>query len=159
MEKLAAVEEAKALMTVAKDWPIFKWLTEKRRVRAIADKGTAALDEMDRRIKSSWPADLRNAYAMLVPPPADLDDPFAASEYEFLKQQADGIPPAIRQIAQRVKEADDIAYKARMSAERTFDDAERRLSASLARRGAEEAIQAYDLRYRALEAAEAASRS
>ena len=45
-----------------------------------------------------------------------------------------------------------------MTAERTFDEAERRLSASLARRGAEEAIAAYDVRYAAIAEAEAAQR-
>jgi hypothetical protein len=45
-----------------------------------------------------------------------------------------------------------------MRAERSFDEAERKLSASIARRGADEAIQAYELRYAAIEAAEAAAK-
>jgi len=156
MEKLIAVEEAKALLTIAKDWSILQWLAEKRKVRTIADKGTAALNAAERQVKSGWSEDLRNAYAELSVPPEDSDDPFAAAEYEFIKQQAGAIPEAIRAAAQRVKEADDIATRARMNAEKTFDDAERRLSASMARRGAEEAIEAYALHYKAIDAAVAA---
>ncbi len=155
MEKLPAVEEAKALMMIAKDWSILKWLTEKKRVRHIADTGTAALDEAEKAVKSTWSEDLKNAYAE-VSASSDDDDPFAAAEREFTRQQGGGIPENIRAAALRVKQADDIATNARNSAERTFDDAERRLSASLARRGAEEAIYAYEVRYKAIEAAEAA---
>ncbi len=158
MEKLAAVEEAKALMEVAKDWPIWKWLTEKPKVRAAADRGTAALDERDRAVKATWTEDLRNAYAELELSNADADDPFAASEYEFVKQLAQDVDESVKLLARRVKEADDIAYEARMTAEETFDHAERRMSASMARKGAEQAIEAYELRYRAIAESEAAQR-
>ena len=60
-------------------------------------------------------------------------------------------------VAQRVRQADEAATEARLAAERTFDLAERRLSASLARRGAEEAIAAYELRYRAIDEAASAA--
>jgi hypothetical protein len=158
MQKLAAVEEAKALLNEAKDWSILKWLTEKRRVRTIADKGTAALDSLDRQVKSSWTADLRSAYAALAAPASnsDGDDPFAASEHEFVKQQAEKLPAALKATAQRIRQVDDIADQARLTAERTFDEAERRMSASVARRGVEEAIEAYDLRYKAIAEAQAA---
>jgi hypothetical protein len=154
MQKLQAVEEAKTLLAGAMDWSILRWLAEKKRVRTIADKGTAALDEEERRVKSTWSEELRNAYAELTPPPDD--DPYAAAEFEFLRQQAATLSEEIRTIARRVKDADDIATEARLRAERTFDEAERKLSASLARRGAEEAIAAYDVRYKAIEEAEAA---
>jgi hypothetical protein len=154
MNKIASVEEAKTVLANAVDWSIFRWLAEKRRVRGIADRGTAALDAEERRIKATWPQNLTNAYAALCPP--SDDDPYAAAEHEFVLQQAEGLPDDVRARAQRVKEADDEAYRARMDAERTFDDAERRMSASLARRGAELAIEAYDLRYKSLAAAEAA---
>jgi hypothetical protein len=130
------------------DWSILRWLAEKRRVRGVADRGTAALDAEERRIKSTWPEDLSSAYAALCPP-AD-GDPYAAAEHEFMLQQAENIHPGVRAAAQRVKDADDIAYRARMAAEQMFDDAERRMSAALARRGAELAIEAYDVRYTAL---------
>jgi hypothetical protein len=154
MEKLVPVEDAKMLLSSARDWSIVRWLAEKRKVRRIADLGTSALDEAERRVKSGWSEELLNAYAELCPP--GDDDPFAASEFEFIKQHANGIPESIKQWARRVKEADDKAYEARMTAERTFDDAERKLSAALARRGADEAIQAYELRYTAIAAAETA---
>lgn len=157
MQKLPAVEEAKTLLTVAKDWSILKWLTEKKRVRTVADRGTAALDDMDRLVKSGWPEDLRSAYAALTVPDLTDDDPYAAAEYEFSKQQAQAIPESVKQVAQRVKTADDIAYRARMKAEDTFDEAERRMSASMARQGAEQALEAYDLRYDAIAEAEKAT--
>jgi len=156
MQKLAAVEEAKALMTVGKDWSILKWLAEKRHVRRVADAGTAALDEAERQMKSTWSAELKNAYAECAAPASIDDDPFAAAEYEFSKQRAGVIPAPIRAAARRVKDADDRAYRARMTAEKTFDDAEHRLSGSIARRGAEQAIEAYDLRYEAIAEAQKA---
>jgi hypothetical protein len=156
MEKLAEVEEAKTLLTVAKDWSILKWLTEKKRVRAVADRGTAALDERERVIKSRWTNERRNAYATLWPAVSEEDDPFAAADLEFSRQQAGGIPPELLAVAERVKNADEIATKARLCAEDTFDRAERQMSASLARQGAEEALEAYELRYIALEEAEKA---
>jgi hypothetical protein len=154
MKTIDSVEAAKAFMASAIDWSILHWLAEKRKVRQIADRGTAALDEEERRIKSTWPEDLTNAYAALCPP--SDDDPYAAAEYEFAKQQADSLPDAIRERARRVREADDEATRARLAAEQAFDDAERRMSTALARRGAELAIEAYDIRYKALAEAEAA---
>jgi hypothetical protein len=154
MKTIDSVEEAKAFMASAMEWSILHWLAEKRKARKIADGGTAALDDEERRIKSTWPEDLTNAYAALCPP--SDDDPYAAAEHEFAKQQAENIPEKIRELALRVKRADDEATRARLTAEQTFDDAERRMSASLARRGAELAIEAYDIRYKALAEAEAA---
>lgn len=155
MDKLKAVEDAKALMEQGKEWSIVKWLAEKRHARRVADEGTAALDRAEREVKSTWSEALRNAYASLTPPSLE-DDPFAAAEWEFTKQQAEGLPEEIVEIARRVKEADDISTQARLRAEKTFDEAERKLSARLSRLGAEQAIEAYELRYKAIEAAEAA---
>ena len=58
----------------------------------------------------------------------------------------------------RVKEADDEAETARLDAEDTFDVAEKKLSASLAREGARKAIESWDLREAAIRKAEAAKR-
>jgi hypothetical protein len=156
MKQLESVEEAKALLTVAKDWSILKWLTDKKRVRTIADRGTSALDDLEKSVKSSWPEELRLAYEELAAPVSADDDPFAAAEYEFARQQAENVPEKFKAAARKVKTADDKATEARLTAERTFDEAERRMSAALARRGAEEAILAYDLRYQAIREAEAA---
>ena len=51
MRKLAAVEEARAVMTEGMEWGVWKWLLEKRGVQEIADRATAALHEADRRSK------------------------------------------------------------------------------------------------------------
>jgi hypothetical protein len=156
METLPEVEQAKKLMSEAKEWSIWRWLSEKSRVREMADKGTAAQDRKEKEVKARWSEELKNAYAELTVAPGDDDDPFAAAEHEFLKQGAQALPEHIRAAAQRVKEADDAAQRARITAEETFDRAERRLSAGIARQGAEEAIAAYDLRYAAIREAEAA---
>jgi hypothetical protein len=54
-----------------------------------------------------------------------------------------------------MKEADDLAYRARMDAEKTFDDAEKQLSTSLAREGCRKAIESWDLHEKAIRKAEA----
>lgn len=156
METLIAVEEARALLRLAKEWSIWRWLAEKSRVRTVADKGTAALDELEKQVKAGWGESLRTAYAELADAASVEDDPFGAAEREFLQQQAQAIAESTKALARRVKEADDVAYRARMTAEQTFDLAERRLSAVLARRGADEALAAYELRYAAIAEAQAA---
>jgi hypothetical protein len=155
MNKLEAVEEAKRVLAGAMDWSILRWLAEKRRIREIADRGTASLDAEERRIKAQWPQELTDAYSALCPP--SEDDPYAAAEFEFVRQQAQTIPNEIREAAARVRQADEVATRARLDAEQTFDDAERRMSSSLARKGAELAIAAYDVRYQALAEAERAN--
>jgi cell wall assembly regulator SMI1 len=126
MHKIAEVEAAKQLMTEAKDWSVWHWLTEKRRVRVAADAATAALERAEKKVKAEWPEDVRKLY-----------------------------PAAVRD----VKKADDAAYKARMDAEATFDEAERRLSASMAREGAQKAIDSYCLHEHAIRKAEAVARN
>ncbi len=54
---------------------------------------------------------------------------------------------ATRQAArQQLKPADEAAYQARMDAEAQFDEADRRLSTSMAREGAQMAIEAWVMR-------------
>jgi len=57
-----------------------------------------------------------------------------------------------------VKQADDEAENARLDAEETFDEAERQLSSSMARQGAEKAIDSWDRREKAIRKAEALAR-
>ncbi len=115
------------------------------------------MDECENRIKAQWSEDLKSAYADLTAASAsDEDDPFAAAEREFARENARPIPESIRELARRVKQADDEAYCVRMAAEETFAHAERRLSVALTKRGAGEATQSYDLSYKAIEEAEAA---
>ena len=66
MRKLPAVEEARAIMTEGMEWGVWKWLLEKKRVRAIADEARAALDEFEMRVKATWSDDLKIAYNQLV---------------------------------------------------------------------------------------------
>ncbi len=159
MQKIPAVEDAKALLGEGKRWGVWKWLTEKRRVRATADRGTAALDGLERIVKNSWSDDLKKAYAELVAEAA-LEEGGAPAKrkYEKAKRDAEMVNPKCKLAARAVKEADDAAYHGRMNAERMFDDAERRLSANMAREAAQVAIDAYELREKAIRKAEAAAR-
>src|SRR5208337_1928667 len=67
MLNMPEVEKAKALMTVAVDWSVMRWLAEKKKVRTAADIANAALDALDREIKSSWSDELKAAYDDLPP--------------------------------------------------------------------------------------------
>jgi hypothetical protein len=141
MQKLAAVEEAKRLMTEAKGWSLWQWLTEKRRVRAAADAATAALDKAEKKVKADWPDDLKKLYRLMG-----------------AHVSVDRGSEALQHVAAQLKKAHDEAYNARMDVEATFDEAERRMSASMAREGAQKAIDSYGLQERAIRKAEAVVR-
>lgn len=128
-------------MTEAMAWSVMKWLREKKRVRKVADKANAALDELNRAAKARWSHEVRTAYDELTPKTG--------------RRPSQATNPDIRQFAQRVKEADDQALRARMDAERTFDEAERLLSTRLAREGCQKAILSWDLHEKAIRHAEA----
>ncbi len=145
MRKLAAVEEAKALMNEAVSWSVMKWLREKKRVRRVADQANAALDELDCAVKARWGAEVKTAYEELS----------AQSGTKGHHSPAGSTNDEVRQFVRKVKEADDEAYRARMDAENTFDEAERRLSTSLAREGCHKAILSWDLHQKAIRRAEA----
>ncbi len=66
MKKLPAVEDARAVMTQGTEWGVWKWLTEKKRVRAIADQARATLDDVEMKVKLTWSDDLKVAYNQLV---------------------------------------------------------------------------------------------
>lgn len=159
MEKLPEVEEARALFDESRGWSVVRWLAEKRRARTMADRATAAIDAFERNVKTGWSRELAAAYVELAEPSADGDDPFAAAEREYMRLHAAAVPEHLRALVLRVKQADDEAYRMRMRAEETFAEAERRLSVALSRRGAVEAVQSYDLYYKAIEEAEAARRA
>jgi hypothetical protein len=144
MRKLAEVEEAKSLMNEAKDWGVWHWLTDKRRVRIAADRAVDALNELDRQVKAAWSEDLIQAYREL--------------ESAKSKRRANGVTAEVRAAVERVKQADDEAEAARLDAEATFDEAERRLSASMAREGAQKAIDSWELREKSIRKAEVAAR-
>jgi len=153
MRKLAAVEEARALMQEALDWGLWRWLLEKAHVREIADRATAALDEADRRTKAHWSDELKQAYHDLV-----LHQKRRRSNEKPQNSARPDISPAVRVAAEHIKQADDEAERARLDAEDTFDEAERRMSTDLAREGAGKALRTYDLREAAIRKSEAATR-
>jgi hypothetical protein len=158
MKKLIPVEEAKALMNEAKDWGVWRWLTEKRRVRAAADAAVEALSDLEKKVKASWSDDLKKAYRELQAQVSVNRNPRAKSQYQKAKEEAKNVDPEIKLAAQRVKEADDEAENARLDSEATFDEAERRLSTHLAREGAQKAIDSWELREKAIRKAEALAR-
>ena len=152
VDKLPEVEAAKALMTEAMTWSVMKWLREKKRVRKTADRADAVLDQLSASVKTQWTDGLRTAYEALVAQ--------ASVARNELKQQrgAQSLDPEATRIAKKIKEADDEAYRARMDAEKTFDEAEIQLSTSLAREGCRKAIHGWELHEKAIRKAEAAIR-
>jgi len=158
MHKLIEVEEAKVLMNEAKNWGVWRWLWEKSKVRASADRAVDALAEAERKVKASWSDDLQKAYRE-VEALASLNGNLKSKRrYEKAQQEAKDIDPEIKRAVERVKEADDTAERARLDAEATFDEAERRLDTDMAREGAQKAIDSWELREKAIRRAEAAGR-
>jgi hypothetical protein len=145
MRKLIAVEDAKALMTEAREWSVWRWLMEKGRVRAAADRATEALAEHEKKVKAQWPEEWKKAYRALKRPASGNGNALPLD------------PPTLEAI-QKIRKADEAAEAARLDAEATFDEAERRLSASLARDGTEKAIASWELREKAIRKAEALAR-
>jgi len=153
MQRIPEVETAKALMNEATTWSVMKWLREKKRVRKTADLANDALDRMTLAVQERWPAGARAAYAALATPGNGKS---AARESQ---KDSPSIDAEMSLIVKKVKEADEQAYRARMDAEKAFDDAERQLSTSLAREGCKKAIHSWDLHEKAIHKAEAVSSS
>jgi hypothetical protein len=158
MHKLIEVEEATALMNKAKDWSVWRWLLEKRRVRAAADRAVDALGEAAKKVKSAWSDDLKKAYREIEAQQAFEKNPRSKQRFEKAKEEAKGVDLQVKLAVQKVKEAEDEAENARLDAEDTFDRAERQLSASMARQGAQQAIDSWELRMKAIRKAEALAR-
>jgi len=154
MQKLVEVEEARALMTEAKNWSLWRWLWDKGMVRATADRAVDALAESERKAKAAWTEDQKKAYRELELLASLNGNVKGRRQYEKAKEEAKSVAPEIKLAVQRVKEADDAAYAARMAAEDTFDEAERRLDTDMAREGAQKAIDSWDLREKAIRKAE-----
>ena len=149
MRKLAEVEDAKALMTEAMGWSVVKWLSEKKRVRKAADLANAGLDRLDQEIKTRWSEELKAAYS-------ELGGNRGGGAQRQHKQTSQGIDPQVMLLAKKLKESDDEAYRVRMDAEDTFDEAEKKLSTRLAREGCRKAIDSWDLHEQAIRKSEAA---
>lgn len=157
MKKLAAVEEARVVMKAGMEWSVLKWLMEKKRVRVIADKAVEAFDEVEANVKATWSDELKIAYNNLV---AEDEKPSRKNgKAKATKKDGAAVDAQTLQVLQRVKEADDIAYDARMDAEDLFAEAERKLSVSMTRLGAAKALESYDLREVAIRKAESLLRA
>ena len=148
MRKLAEVEDAKALMTEAMGWSVVKWLSEKKRVRKTADLANAALDQLDQEIKACWNDELKAAYG-------ELGGNSGGGAQQPHKQTASDIDPQVMLLAKKLKESDEEAYRVRMDAEDTFDEAEKKLSTRLARDGCRKAIDSWELHEQAIRKSEA----
>ena len=157
MRKLPAVEAARAIMTEGMDWGVWKWLTEKKRVRAIADEARAALDDLEVKVKEGWSNEYKIAYNHLV----EQDNrPKRERKQPKDKKKDDGQADLeILAAVKRIKDADDEAYNAHENAEDVFEEAERKMSTGMAREGARVALVAYDRHEDAIRKAEALART
>jgi len=157
MQKLPAVEEAKTLLEAAKEWGVWKWLTDKKKVRETADKAWAAFDELEDKIKGSWPDDFRKAYAELMAQSvAEQGGAPEKRKYDKARKDADGVDAQVKAQAAKLKEADDQAYSLRVAAEDMFAEAEKRMSTSMAREASQKAIDAWIAREKLIRKFEAA---
>lgn len=160
MKKIPAVEDARAVMTQGVEWGVWKWLTEKKRVRAIADEARTALDDLEMKVKLTWSDEYKLAYNQLVSEEGDPREARRKSRSKAVKSAAiDKIDPKVLAAVTKIKEADDDAYNAHEDAEDIFAEAERKMSTSMARDGARKALEAYDLHEAAIRKAEALAKS
>jgi hypothetical protein len=136
-------------MTEAMNWSVVRWLKEKKRVRKTADLANACLDRLDQEIKARWSDELKAAYS-------DLGAKTGGAQQRQHKESPQNIDPQVKLLAKRVKEVDDEAYRARMDAEDTFDEAEKQLSTRLAREGCRKAIGSWELHEQAIRRSETA---
>ena len=158
MQKLIPVEEAKALFTEAVDWSLWRWLKDKKKARTAADAATEAFDELEKTVKASWSADLKKAYRELEAEAAADGGARMRRQYEKAREDARDVDAKIKLAAKRVKQADDLAYRARMDTDEKFAEAERRLSTALAREGAHMALESWKVREAAIRKAAALAR-
>ncbi len=156
MRKLPEVEEARSVMSESLEWGMWKWLTEKKRVREVADRATDALNAAEMKVKEAWPDNLKQAYDAVV------DGEFSEDKKPKAKAKsnkaATGVDAETMKTAREIREADVIAEQCRLDAEDIFDEADRKMSTSMARDGAKKALERYDLHEKAIRKAEAAGR-
>ncbi len=138
MANLPEVQEARAVMTEAKDWSVMKWLSEKKRVRKVADAANARLDAIEKEIRAKWDPRVEKAYASLrssASPDAEAD---------------------VLRLARSIRHNHDEALSLRMEAEAIFDKAEKRLSIAMAREGCQLALRGWDAHLEAISDSEKA---
>lgn len=157
MKKIPAVEEARDIMKQGMEWGVWKWLTEKKRARGLADKARAALDDLEMKTKLQWSDEYKIAYNNLVKENGATKRTRKGAKTD--KVQATEKPdPKVLAVVLNVKDADDEAYNAHEDAEDVFAEAERKMSTSMAREGAKKALEAYDLHEEAIRKSEAVAR-
>jgi hypothetical protein len=154
VKKLPEVENARQIMTQGVQWGVWKWLIEKKRVRGIADQARAALDNLEMEIKLNWNDDLKIAYNHLVTQNGNSKSARRPAK-DAEQREARNLDAKAQAAIKRVKDADDDAYNAHEDAEELFAEAEKRMSTSLAREAAGQALEAYDLHEAAIRKAEA----
>jgi hypothetical protein len=155
MRKLTPVEEAKSLFSEAKDWGLWRWLSEKRRARRTADAAWEALEACENEVRASWGDGVLKAWHELEAREAANSDGRAKRSYEKAREAAAGVDPEIKAAVQAFRKAAAEAHKAHMDAEAQFDEADRRMSTSMACEGAQMAIDAWTIREKLIRKAEA----
>jgi len=148
MKKITEVEQAKTIMTEAQDWGVWRWLTEKRKVRLAADSCNDALARAEKRVIESWPDDMRAAY-----------DELATEVGNAKKRHSRKVDAEVLEAVRKIKDALDEAERVRLDAEDIFDRADRALSTSMAKQGTVRAIEAWEMREKAIRKAESAAKS
>jgi hypothetical protein len=140
MHKLAPVEDAKTLFNEAKDWSVWRWLIEKKHARTTADAAWEALEACEEKVKAGWDEEWREAYGH------PKSRRFAA------------LDPEVKAALERLHKDDMESKQAHEAAEAQFDEADRRMSSSMACTGAQMAIDAWEMREKVIRKAEALAR-
>ena len=140
MHKLVLVEEAKTLFNEAKDWSVWRWLIEKKRARTTADAAWEALEACDEKVRAGWNEEWRQAYGHPK-----------SRRYAALDDE-------VKAALERLYEDDEEAKQAHDAAEAQFDEADRRMSSSMACEGAQMAIDAWEMREKVIRKAETLAR-
>ena len=127
MPNLSAVLEARAIFNEALTWSVMKWLSEKKKVRKIADAANATLDNAEKELRRRWDPSIEEAYKTLQDRSSHLDTPSGE---------------AFR-LARAIKQAHDKAIELRAEAEAMFSKAEERLSVATAREACHKALEGW----------------
>jgi hypothetical protein len=146
MHKLAPVEDAKTLFNEAKDWSVWRWLIEKKHARITADAAWEALEACEEKVKAGWNEEWQQAYRELS----------ANGRPKARRQRS--LDPELKAALERLHEADEEARQAHDAAEAQFDEADRKMSSSMACEGAQMAIDGWELREKFIRKAEALGR-
>jgi hypothetical protein len=146
MHKLAPVENAKTLFEEAKAWSVWKWLLQKRLARSTADAAWEALEACEEKARAAWPDDWRQAYLDL------------SANGRPKARRRSNLDPELKTALESLYELDMEARQARDAAEAQFDEADRRLSTSMACEGAQMAIDAWEMREKVIRKVEALTR-